>query len=96
MKALNKVPLFGDPAERFLAQMKEAVKAGLHGGMLFEDLGIRYFGPIDGHNIAVLRKYLQMVKTLEGPDPAACRHGKRAWLRAGRRRPGVFPHASGF
>ena len=67
VKVLNKVPLFGDPAERFLAQIKEGVKAGLHGGMLFEDLGFRYFGPIDGHNIAVLRKYLQMVKTLEDP-----------------------------
>ncbi len=64
---LNRVPLLGDPVERFLFQMKEAVKAGLHGGMLFEDLGFRYLGPIDGHNIAVLRKYLEMVKTLPGP-----------------------------
>ncbi len=64
---LNKVPLFGDPAERFLAQLKEAVKCGLHGGMMFEELGFRYFGPIDGHNVAVLRKYLKMVKELKGP-----------------------------
>ena len=64
---LNRVPLLGDPVERFLFQMKAAVKAGLHGGMLFEDLGFRYLGPIDGHNIAVLRKYLEMVKTLKGP-----------------------------
>ncbi len=64
---LNKVPLFGDPAERVLAQFKEAVKAGLHGGMLFEDLGFRYIGPIDGHNLAILRKYLRMVKDLTGP-----------------------------
>jgi 1-deoxy-D-xylulose-5-phosphate synthase len=66
-KMLNRVPLFGDPTERFLAQMKEAVKAGLHGGMLFEDLGFRYLGPIDGHDLAVLRKYLKMVRDLEGP-----------------------------
>jgi 1-deoxy-D-xylulose-5-phosphate synthase len=64
---LNRVPVFGDPAERFLAQLKEGVKAGLHGGMMFEELGFRYLGPIDGHNIPILRKYLQMVKTLEGP-----------------------------
>ncbi len=63
---LNKVPVFGDPAERFLAQIKEGVKAGLHGGMLFEEFGFRYFGPIDGHNINVLRKYLKMVKQLDG------------------------------
>jgi len=66
-KALNKVPLLGDPTERLLAQLKEGIKAGLHGGMLFEDLGIRYIGPIDGHNIAVMRKYLEMVKTQDGP-----------------------------
>ncbi len=66
-KALTKVPVLGDPTERLLAQLKEGIKAGLHGGMLFEDLGIRYIGPIDGHNIAVMRKYLEMVKTQEGP-----------------------------
>jgi 1-deoxy-D-xylulose-5-phosphate synthase len=67
VKVLGKVPLLGDPVERFLAQLKEAAKAGLHGGMLFEDLGLRYFGPIDGHNIGLLRKYLRMARNLEGP-----------------------------
>ena len=67
VRMLNLVPLFGDPTERFLAQLKEAVKAGLHGGMLFEDLGFRYLGPVDGHDLAVLRKYLKMVRDLEGP-----------------------------
>jgi 1-deoxy-D-xylulose-5-phosphate synthase len=67
VKVLGKVPLLGDPAERFLAQLKEAAKAGLHGGMLFEDLGMRYFGPIDGHNIGLLRKYLRMIQNADGP-----------------------------
>ena len=67
VKALNKMPVLGDPAERFLAQVKEAVKAGLHGGMLFEDLGFRYIGPIDGHNIGLLKKYFKMVKTMNAP-----------------------------
>ena len=67
VRALSKMPVLGDPAERFLAQLKEGIKAGLHGGMLFEDLGFRYIGPIDGHNIGLLRKYLQMVKNLQDP-----------------------------
>src|SRR5690606_11085209 len=67
VKVLNKVPVLGDPVERFVAQAKEAVKAGLHGGMLFEELAIQYLGPIDGHNIALLKKYLAMVKDVEGP-----------------------------
>ncbi len=66
-KILNKVPLLGDPTERFLAQVKESIKAGLHGGMLFEELNFRYIGPVDGHNIPQLRKYLAMVKDVPGP-----------------------------
>jgi len=64
---LDKVPLVGEPVERVLNNFKEAVKAGLHGGMLFEELGIRYIGPIDGHDIRQLRKYLAKVKKLKGP-----------------------------
>jgi 1-deoxy-D-xylulose-5-phosphate synthase len=64
---LNKVPLVGDAVERALVQMKEAVKASLHGGMLFEEMGFRYIGPIDGHDLKSLREYLTMVKDLKGP-----------------------------
>ncbi|MEC9091829.1 MAG: transketolase C-terminal domain-containing protein, partial [Planctomycetota bacterium] len=59
--------LLGDPVERLLAQVKEAAKAGLNGGMLFEELGFTYIGPIDGHNIAVLKKYFKMVRDTQGP-----------------------------
>jgi 1-deoxy-D-xylulose-5-phosphate synthase len=67
VKLLNHVPLLGDPVERFLVQLKEAAKAGLSGGMMFEELGFRYIGPIDGHNIGLLRKYLKMTRRIEGP-----------------------------
>ena len=66
-KLLARVPLLGDPVERFLSQVKDAVKAGLVGGMFFEDLGFRYVGPVDGHNIAQLKKYFAMVQQLEEP-----------------------------
>lgn len=64
---LNKVPIVGDTVERVLFQAKEMLKASLHGGMLFEQLGFRYIGPIDGHDLASLREYLEMVKDLKGP-----------------------------
>ncbi len=64
---LNKVPLFGDPTEKLLFQIKEGVKAGLHGGMMFEEFGFKYFGPIDGHNISIVKKYLKMVRDVDGP-----------------------------
>lgn len=67
VNVLNRVPVLGDPTERLLVQIKEGVKAGLHGGMLFEEFGFKYFGPIDGHDIALLKKYLKLVKSQEGP-----------------------------
>jgi 1-deoxy-D-xylulose-5-phosphate synthase len=66
-KALGRVPVLGDPVERLLWQAKESIKAGLHGGMLFEELGFRYMGPIDGHNIAQLCKYMKLVRETSGP-----------------------------
>ena len=92
VKALNKVPVLGDPAERFLAQVKEAVKAGLHGGMLFEDLGFRYIGPIDGHNIGLLKKYLKMDVRC-GPRRRSGRPRRKR--RSGRRRGSRFPRRGG-
>ena len=67
VQMLGKVPVLGDPTERLLHQIKEGVKAGLHGGMMFEDLGFKYFGPIDGHDIGVVKKYLKMVRKIDGP-----------------------------
>lgn len=64
---LSKVPLVGTSIERLLDQLRDAIKAGMLGGMLFEELGFRYIGPVDGHNIAQLQKYLRMVKQFPGP-----------------------------
>jgi 1-deoxy-D-xylulose-5-phosphate synthase len=66
-RALSHVPMVGEGMEKLLWQAKESIKAGLHGGMLFEELGFRYIGPIDGHNISQLKKYLKLVKDLNGP-----------------------------
>src|SRR5687767_10014551 len=66
-RVLHHVPVIGDGVERMLAQLKDSVKACLHGGMLFEELGFRYVGPVEGHDIGRLQKYLRMVKDVEGP-----------------------------
>lgn len=66
-RILNKVPVIGDPMERLLAQFRNALKAGMLGGMLFEELGFHYIGPVDGHNIRQLQKYLAMVHDFKGP-----------------------------
>jgi 1-deoxy-D-xylulose-5-phosphate synthase len=66
-KILPSIPIVGDQADRWLRQMKDAIKASVHGGMLFEELGFAYLGPIDGHHLKTLRSYLEKVKDMDGP-----------------------------
>ncbi len=64
---LNKLPVVGESMENTLGSFKEAVKGFLHGGMLFEEMGFRYIGPVDGHDIESLTGYLKMIKNIKGP-----------------------------
>ena len=61
------VPMVGGQMERMLSNVKDSLKATLHGGMLFEALGVRYFGPVEGHSLPNLIRYLELVKDEEGP-----------------------------
>lgn len=51
----------------FAKTLEESVKNLWSPGMLFEELGFRYFGPIDGHNIEAMLKAFELVKSLRGP-----------------------------
>ena len=64
---VDRLPLIGVSLDSLLRRFKDTVKAGLLGGMLFESLGFRYIGPIDGHNIARLRRFLRMARRFEEP-----------------------------
>lgn len=61
------VPMVGESMERMFVNVRDSLKATLHGGMLFEALGVRYFGPVEGHALPNLIRYLEMVKDEEGP-----------------------------
>lgn len=66
-KMIKKLPLVGNAAHNALDQLRDGLKALLTGGMLFEELGFRYFGPVDGHDLPTLRGWLERVKELKGP-----------------------------
>ncbi|MCI0639114.1 MAG: 1-deoxy-D-xylulose-5-phosphate synthase [Gemmataceae bacterium] len=66
-KILNKIPILGGMASHALDQMRDGLKALLTGGMLFEELGFHYVGPIDGHDLNGLRSWLRKVKDHNGP-----------------------------
>lgn len=57
----------GDRIRKLAARVEGGVKAIITPGMLFEALGFRYFGPVNGHNIAKLIKILNEIKNLNGP-----------------------------
>jgi 1-deoxy-D-xylulose-5-phosphate synthase len=66
-KLIGRVPLVGGMANQALDQVRDGMKALLTGGMLFEELGFRYIGPVDGHDLPSLRRWLRDVKDQRGP-----------------------------
>lgn len=64
---LNVLPVFGKPMGKTLEHVVELLRRGAIPGQIFEDLGINYFGPIDGHNFQILIETLNDIKHLEGP-----------------------------
>ncbi|NFA61341.1 1-deoxy-D-xylulose-5-phosphate synthase [Clostridium botulinum] len=64
---LNKIPNVGKGMARSLEKVKNGIKQMIVPGMLFENLGIKYLGPIDGHDIKELSKVMKMAKNLNGP-----------------------------
>ena len=63
LKFLERLPNI----QKFAKRSEEHLKGMFLPGTLFEELGIDYFGPIDGHDISILIKTLQNLKNLEKP-----------------------------
>jgi len=61
------VPGIGKEISRYAHKIDEAIKGVFIPGRLFEDLGIRYVGPIDGHDVEALIEMFSSVKDLKGP-----------------------------
>lgn len=66
-KLLQRIPVLGRPLLSFARASEHLLKRMFVPGMLFEELGYRYVGPEDGHNIPSLIETLQKAKTYEGP-----------------------------
>lgn len=66
-KALNRIPGIGPGMVDAMRKTKSNIKQIIIPGMLFEDMGLTYLGPVDGHNIPQLIKTFQEAKRFEGP-----------------------------
>ncbi len=63
---LNKIPVYGDKLVRGLRNTKQGLKQILVPGMFFEEMGITYLGPVDGHNIGQMVRVLRDAKRVNG------------------------------
>src|SRR5262245_19638684 len=64
---LGKLPRLGSKAQEAGRRVKEGLQNLVVPGVLFEELGLKYFGPIDGHNLDLLEETLSDLKRFEGP-----------------------------
>lgn len=65
-KFLSKAPA-GMKIKAFLKRLKDGIKKIVIPGMLFEELGLTYMGPVDGHNMDEIIESLETSKHIEGP-----------------------------
>lgn len=66
-KVLSIIPLIGKPLVKGLYNTKTFIKNIIYNSTLFEDLGFRYMGPVDGHNISLLTAALEAAKEADYP-----------------------------
>ena len=67
-KALvRRLPYFGQAIQESLHRIKDGIKGTLLSRQIFEQLGIPYFGPIDGHDISAMIELLQAFKKVDHP-----------------------------
>ena len=66
-KALNRIPVVGKTLSNHIFKLKNTIKNIIYSSSFFEDLGFKYIGPIDGHNIPKLCEAMNSAKMVERP-----------------------------
>lgn len=66
-RTISKIPFVGDKIIKLVQKGKRGIKQLVIPKMYFEDIGFRYLGPVDGHNLAELEDILKISKDQEGP-----------------------------
>lgn len=66
-KNVSKVPIIGEGMVAGMQHARDSIKYAVIDGVFFEEMGFRYFGPVDGHNIRELCDTLELAKAVDGP-----------------------------
>jgi 1-deoxy-D-xylulose-5-phosphate synthase len=69
---LDQTPIVGRPMYQAIRAVKKGVKEALAPQMLFEDLGLKYIGPVDGHDIGAVERALRLAARVERPVIVHC------------------------
>ena len=64
---LNRIPIIGPKIVKAIKKSKNSIKSLVVPGMFFENMGVTYIGPIDGHNIDLMLKTFNSAAELDGP-----------------------------
>lgn len=67
LESLHKIPVYGERLVKKIRQTKSGIKQLLIPGMLFEDMGILYLGPVDGHDVDKMTAMFQKASRVSGP-----------------------------
>ncbi len=65
--AISSIPVKGDAVVERIKKTKSSIKQLFVPGMFFEDMGIKYLGPVDGHDIRALNRAFKDAKRVNGP-----------------------------
>ena len=66
-RRISKIPVFGKKIVKLVQKTKRSIKQFVIPKMYFEDIGFRYLGPVDGHDIEELENMLKLAKAQSGP-----------------------------
>ena len=66
-KTLKKIPKVGTAVVDTMRRTKSSIKQLIIPGMLFENMGLTYLGPVDGHDMRQMMKLFNEAKRVEGP-----------------------------
>ena len=87
---LNRIPVIGRPLVMLMARFKNFLRHALYGGVLFEELGFRYIGPVDGHDVGELVRLFENVKDTKGPMLIHCITDKGKGYKLAEENPGAY------
>lgn len=88
--SLNKIPVYGDKVVEKIRRTKSGIKQLFIPGMLFEEMGIIYLGPVDGNDIKGIMRLLREAANIDGPVIVHVKSHKGAGYSPAERHPARF------